>query len=289
MAPLAQLLTRIPLSLPAHLTSYVPGETPLSTNPAVWKTITAYLVVTFGLKSVMRYRRPFKLFLLFQTHNIVLSISSLLLLILMLEELAPLAWKNGIFSVGCVASLTWTPRMEFYQLINYYLKYLHLLDTVFLSLKKKPIQFLHIFHHSGSALLGYYHLNTQPSRRAAGSWIIVTLNLAEHVVMYYYYYVTSNGVKIWWKKHLTFVQIAQFMIDIVVICHGLYSHMAATYFPDTLPYLDDCDVGDLNIAISSVALLSGYLILFLNFYLRTYNEVSVRLGRSERKWPAGTN
>lgn len=48
------------------------------------------------------------------------------------------------------------------------------------------------------------------------SWIIVTLNLGEHVIMYYYYYATSRGAKIWWKKYLTIVQIAQFIIDIVV-------------------------------------------------------------------------
>lgn len=140
MAPLTQLLTRIPLSLPIHLTCYIPGETPLSTNRAVWKTMTTYLAVTFGVKALMRYRRPYKLVLLFQAHNIILSTGSLLLLGLMLEELAVIAWKNGVFPVSCVASLTWTPRMEFYQLINYYFKYLHLLDTIFSTLKKKPMR-----------------------------------------------------------------------------------------------------------------------------------------------------
>jgi hypothetical protein len=30
-------------------------------------------------------------------------------------------------------------RMEFYYMINYYFKYLELLDTVFLAYKKKPL------------------------------------------------------------------------------------------------------------------------------------------------------
>jgi hypothetical protein len=32
--------------------------------------------------------------------------------------------------------------MEFYYMINYYFKYLELLDTVFLALKKKPLRAL---------------------------------------------------------------------------------------------------------------------------------------------------
>ena len=31
-------------------------------------------------------------------------------------------------------------RMEFYYMINYYFKYLELLDTVFLAFKKKPLR-----------------------------------------------------------------------------------------------------------------------------------------------------
>lgn len=158
MALLADfLLAFVPFSLPTHLTSYVPGKTPLSTTPAVLAALTTYLAVIFGIKALMKNQPAYKLNTLFQAHNVILSSGSLLLLILMLEEVIPIIWSDGPFKSICAAS-SWTQvrilmlrcslaclypvsqRMEFYYMINYYFKYLELLDTVFLALKKKPMR-----------------------------------------------------------------------------------------------------------------------------------------------------
>ncbi|KAG5352115.1 hypothetical protein C0989_003635 [Termitomyces sp. Mn162] len=267
MAPLADLLLAyVPFSLPTHLTSYVPGKTPLSTTPAVLAALTAYLVVIFGTKALMKDQPAYKLTTFFQAHNVILSSGSLLLLVLMLEEIVPIIWNDGIFKSICAPS-SWTPRMEFYYMINYYFKYLELLDTVFLALKKKPMQFLHVFHHSATALLCYSQLNG----RTSISWTVIVLNLAVHVVMYYYYYATAGGAKIWWKKYLTSMQITQFVIDLVLVYFGTYSHMTVAYFPNTLPSIGDC-AGSEGSAIFGCVLLTSYLGLFINFYLQTYKR-----------------
>ncbi|KAL0071971.1 Fatty acyl-CoA elongase/Polyunsaturated fatty acid specific elongation enzyme [Marasmius tenuissimus] len=292
MAPLADFLQAyIPISLPPHLYSYVHGKTPLSTTPTVVAALSSYLIVIFGIQALMKNQPPQKLNTLFQAHNVILSSGSLLLLVLMLEEIVPIVWNHGVF-YGICNEKSWTPRMEFYYMINYYFKYLELLDTVFLAFKKKPlgkkfifgafmlfdrrvfVAFLHVFHHSATALLCYSQLEGKTSI----SWTVICLNLGVHVLMYYYYYATAGGAKIWWKKYLTMMQIIQFIIDLFLVYFGTYSHFVTNYWKDTLPNIGDCAGGE-NAALFGCGLLSSYLLLFINFYFQTYKKPASKSGK----------
>jgi hypothetical protein len=87
------------------------------------------------------------------------------------------------------------------------------------------------------------------------------------------------------------MQITQFVIDIAVVYFAstlptsllvkradlwtpplAYSHVA---FTRGLPTVGDC-AGDLNAALYGCALLTFYLVLFINFYRRTYNAASAK-------------
>ena len=102
------LLATVPLpALKYEHTHWVRGATPLSTQPVVVAALVAYLVVIFGIREFMKNRNPLKLQYLFQAHNVLLSSGSLLLLSLMVEEVAPMVWKHGIFWGMCDEGM-WT-------------------------------------------------------------------------------------------------------------------------------------------------------------------------------------
>lgn len=101
------IASNVPFNVPYHLTHYVPGETPLSTNKSVATALVSYLAIVFGLRELMKTRKPLKLQALFQIHNVNLTLGSGLLLALMAEELLPIWMKSGTFIAACDES-SWT-------------------------------------------------------------------------------------------------------------------------------------------------------------------------------------
>ncbi|KAI7875339.1 GNS1/SUR4 membrane protein [Lichtheimia hyalospora FSU 10163] len=243
--------------------AFVEGETPLSTVPEVAIGCVTYLLVIFGGQYMLRESGPSNPKLIFRLHNFLLTIVSLALLLLLVEQLVPQLARHGLYYTICSAE-AWTEKHELLYYLNYLVKWWELADTVFLVLKKKKLEFLHYFHHSMTMVLCY----TQLVGRTTVSWVPITLNLTVHVLMYYYYFRTASGAKIWWKRYLTTMQIIQFVIDLVVIYSCTYTFYANKYAPH-LPNFGSCAGGE-GAAWFGCALLSSYLLLFINFYRMTY-------------------
>ncbi|KAF9428044.1 hypothetical protein BGZ94_003524 [Podila epigama] len=240
------------------------GVTPLSTQNEVAMWTLTYFIVIFGGRQIMKNQDAFKLKHLFILHNFLLTIASGALLVLFIENLVPILARNGFFYAICNQG-AWTQRLELLYYLNYLVKYWELADTVFLVLKKKPLEFLHYFHHSMTMILCFVQLGGYTSV----SWVPITLNLTVHVLMYYYYMRSAAGVRIWWKQYLTTLQIVQFVIDLGIIYFCSYTYFAFNYFP-WAPNAGTC-AGTEGAAIFGCALLSSYLLLFINFYRLTYN------------------
>jgi fatty acid elongase 3 len=78
--------------------------------------------------------------------------------------------------------------------------------------------------------------------------------------MYLYYALVASGRPPWWKQLVTILQIAQFIVDVVVCWWGIATH-----------HLDprNC-TGDVTTSWFGAVLLSSYLGLFIDFYINTY-------------------
>ena len=96
-----------------------------------------------------------------------------------------------------------TGPLVFWHWLFYVSKFYELLDTVFIVLRRRPLEFLHVFHHCVTLLTCWIGLEVGQTNQ----WVAVVNNTTVHSFMYYYYYCAARGEKVWWKQYLTRAQI----------------------------------------------------------------------------------
>ncbi|XP_046960634.1 elongation of very long chain fatty acids protein 7-like [Vanessa cardui] len=137
-------------------------------------------------------------------------------------------------------------------------KHIDLLDTVFFVLRKKDNQvtFLHVLHHTLMVTWTWFHLMYHPSDHFV---VVGLINSFVHVLMYAYYGLSSLGPKyakfVWWKKHLTKVQLIQFIL--VLLNLHYQQKLSPCPIPSIFHYF----------CLSSI---SSFFFLFMKFYFRSY-------------------
>ncbi|XP_069697701.1 very long chain fatty acid elongase 7-like [Periplaneta americana] len=149
-------------------------------------------------------------------------------------------------------------EMALWVWMLYMTKMLDLLDTVFIVLRKKnnQLSFLHVFHHATMLFLLYYTTRWSPGGHCV---LNGTINCFVHVVMYAYYFITNAFPEykknIWWKKHITEIQLVQFVL---IIIH-------------TLPTLIQEDCGYPAFGGGLIFLETSIILyLFSKFYVKIY-------------------
>ncbi|XP_071541485.1 very long chain fatty acid elongase 4-like isoform X1 [Panulirus ornatus] len=130
-------------------------------------------------------------------------------------------------------------------------------DTLFFILRKKTKQltFLHIYHHSTMFCLWWIGIKWVAG---GSSFLAAMMNSFVHVIMYAYYGLSSFGPSVqkylWWKKHITCIQLIQFTSAGVL---GARAIVVGCDFPLWMQY-------------ALVVYMTSFIVLFGQFYVRAY-------------------
>ncbi|XP_075970997.1 uncharacterized protein LOC142973244 [Anticarsia gemmatalis] len=172
-------------------------------------------------------------------------------------------WGNG-YSFQC-QPVDWTENDQTRAMINacwWYclVKLIDLMDTVFFVLRKKDrqISFLHLFHHFMMPIASFIALKYFPNGHAT---LLGWINCFVHIVMYTYYLIAGLGPQyqkyLWWKKHVTSLQIIQFSI---IFVHNMLALLNGCDYPKWINVL---------LCIESTQFIYMFGSFYYNNYIKT--------------------
>lgn len=228
--------------------------------PTSFKITAAYLGMVYFGQKFMRNRAAFELDGLLAAWNFVFSIFSGISAYKLIPELV---W--AVRSLGFVGSICENanyyndPSTGYWGWMFVMSKALELGDTLFLILRKRPVIFMHWYHH---ALTFLYAQITYQEKQAWCRWSLA-LNLTVHTIMYFYFGVRALHFKTprQFAKFITSIQIIQFVIS----CY-IFGYLFYIKYTESLP---ECQVTWNVLTIGGLMYLS-YLYLFINFFYNAY-------------------
>ncbi|XP_039739482.1 very long chain fatty acid elongase 1 isoform X2 [Pteropus medius] len=217
-----------------HIDPRIQGY-PLMGSPLLMTSILltyVYFVLSLGPR-IMANRKPFQL----RGFMIVYNFSLVALSLYIVYEMVRVAWLF-LFS-----------------------KFIELMDTVIFILRKKDgqVTFLHVFHHSVLPWSWWWGVNIAPG--GMGSFHAM-INSSVHVIMYLYYGLSALGPVaqpyLWWKKHMTAIQLIQFVL--------VSLHISQYYFMPSCNY-------QYPVIIHLIWMYGTiFFVLFSNFWYHSYTK-----------------
>ncbi|XP_050039555.1 very long chain fatty acid elongase AAEL008004-like [Dermacentor andersoni] len=234
---------------------------PLAGNPPlIGALLLSYVyLVKVGGPRFMRDRKPYNLRRVILLYNATMVLLNAYFVVNFLSR----SYLGGGYNVLCQGiRFDADPRtLELVSLCWWYLlvRIADFLDTVFFVLRKKDshVSFLHVVHHVLVVFNGWFGLSYGPDGQVM---FCICLNSFVHVIMYTYYFLSLLGPRVqkhlWWKRYLTQLQLAQF---IVIFVHS------------TIPLFKDCGYPRPHtfIVLSESVLFFG---MFVRFYRGAYNN-----------------
>lgn len=234
------------------------GVTPMSHWTFPVFASVGYLLAIALIMTIMRNRKPFDLKALSVFHNGFLVVASFTMWAGVLIAAYDSAKEHGILGLFCEKTPTSVSgQLGFWVYIFHLSKYYEYLDTIIMALRKKPIIFLHMFHHAAVVPVTWTWLHDQ---WLVGAWWCTMVNSLVHTFMYYYYLQTALGRDVWWKRFITVGQLFQFFTGFLVVSFWFAVRNQPSY---------QCQ-GGLHPALLSHSCNIALMYMFGKFYYKTY-------------------
>jgi len=235
-----------------------------------------YVCATYGIlillgRKFFEKRRPWNLRFWLSAHNLGLTLFSMFG---MIRVVPVVLWMLFVREQSLFVHLCQDVEFEYgrgsqglWVQLFVLSKFPEMLDTFFIVVHKKPLIFLHWYHHITVLLFTWYsYSNKMPSGP-----IFIAMNYSVHAVMYgYYFSVSISSRKAQQCKNkisilsliVTISQICQMVVGCALTCMSLY-----LFITD-----DKCHISPIAI-LSGTLMYGSYLALFLQFFTSKYPMV----------------
>jgi len=197
----------------------------------IYFVLTMYIISIFGIKTKMQDHKPFNLRMPLIAWNFALAVFSTMGALRTVSELFAVYKHIGFTGTLCHKGHAFDVT-GFWLYLFVLSKIAEFIDTIFIVLRKRPLIFLHWYHHVETA---YYSIWSYTSPLFPVSRYFVALNYTVHSVMYTYY--TAKACHFHVPKFVsvavTTLQVSQMFVGLFVIISAIntdcYNHPPALY------------------------------------------------------------
>lgn len=220
-----------------------------------------YVLMVFLGPQAMKNREPFRLKYVTAAWNLLLSIFSAGGTIGVVTLLMYLLEDRGFYQTTCWfdKAIVYDGELSFWLFAFLLSKIPEMIDTVLLVLQKKPIIFLHWYHHLTVMIFCWYGGR---SLIPSGFWF-AGMNYAVHTVMYGYYFLCSIGMRRFIRPVaplITGAQLLQMVVGTGVVMYTFYHTYVSEY---------GCGVDRRTIRMG-VMMYGSYFVLFASLFAHLY-------------------
>ncbi|GMS88460.1 hypothetical protein PENTCL1PPCAC_10635 [Pristionchus entomophagus] len=216
-----------------------------------------YYAIVRGMERYLKDRPAFSLKAPLQLWNGALAVFSILGFVRFSEDLFLSLYNHGVYRSICY-SVHPNDVAAFWSLLFAISKIVELGDTLFIVLRKKPLIFLHYYHHAAVLI---YTVHSGAEHTAPGR-AFISMNYLAHSFMYTYYAVAAAGVRVprWISMTVTTIQTTQ-MLAGVGISIAVYRIKSIYDWP--------CQQSYPNLYLAFLIYFT-FAVLFIQFFYNAY-------------------